>query len=252
VDDVTGDTIFQPALNPAASAEDLVLTQAAYLTGANSDFFQTSVYVTNVDTRPATFTVSLIPNRLTGTPAAPRTYTLQPGQTLARANFLAAEFGLANPSFAGLRIHTDQPARLVVTNNTLVPKFGGSSGYSVQAQPASRAVGLGRTVRAIGLTQTKVATSFRCNFGFVEVAGAPATVRVTAKGGDTGAVLGSRDYALPANTLVQTSSRDLLGEDAAVTNFYLEYSIVSGAGKMFAYATVNDNSSGDGMYVPAE
>ncbi|MGE5276280.1 MAG: S8 family serine peptidase [Acidobacteriota bacterium] len=252
VDDVTGDTIFQPALNPRASADDLILSQAAYLTGANSDFFQTSVYVTNVDTRPATFTVSLIPNRLTGVPAAPRVYTLQPGQTLARSNFLSTEFGLADPSFAGLRIHTDQPARLVVTNNTLVPKFGGSSGYSVQAEPVSRAVGLGRTVRAIGLTQTRVATSFRCNFGFIEVAGAPATVRVTAKSGDTGAVLGSRDYALPANTLVQTSSRDLLGENAAVTNFYLEYSIVSGAGKMFAYATVNDNTSGDGMYVPAE
>lgn len=252
VDDITGDTIFQPALNPPASAEDLILTQAAYLTGANSDFFQTSVYVTNVDTRPATFTVSLVPNRLTGTPAAPRVYTLQPGQTLARTNFLATEFGLANPSFAGLRIHSNQPARLVVTNNTLVPKFGGTSGYSVQAEPASRAVAIGQTVRAIGLTQTKVATSFRCNFGFIEVAGADALVRVTARSGDTGEVLGSRDYPLPPNTLVQTSSRDLVGENAAVTNFYLEYSIVAGAGRMFAYATVNDNSSGDGIYVPAE
>lgn len=252
VDDITGDTIFQPASNPPASAEDQILTQAAYLTGANGDFFQTSVYITNVDSQPLTVTVSLIPNRLTGTPASARVYALAPGQTLAKPNFLATEFGLANPSFAGLRIHTDRPGRLVVTNNTLVPKFGGTSGYSVQAQPVSRAVAIGRTVRAIGLTQTKVATSFRCNFGFVEVAGAEALVRVTAKSGDTGAVLGSKDYDLPPNTLVQTSSRDLLGEDAAVSNFYLEYSIVAGAGRMFAYATVNDNTSGDGSYVPAE
>jgi hypothetical protein len=153
---------------------------------------------------------------------------------------------------AGLRIHPDRPARLVVTNNTFVPKFSGTTGYSVQAVPASRAVAIGQTVRAIGLTQTQLATSFRCNFGFIEVAGSNAVVRLTARRGDTGDVLASKDYFLAANTLVNASSRDLLGADAALTNFYLEYAIVSGAGKMLAYATVNDNTSGDAMYLPAE
>jgi subtilisin family serine protease len=252
VDDLTGDSIFQPALNPSSSPGDLILTQSAHLSGARNDFFQTNVYLTNTDSQPVTVTVSLIPNVLTGAPASTRVYTLAPGQTLEKLDILVSEFGLADPSVAGLRIHPDRPARLVVTNNTFVPKFSGTTGYSVQAVPASRAVAIGQTVRAIGLTQTQLATSFRCNFGFIEVAGSNAVVRLTARRGDTGDVLASKDYFLAANTLVNASSRDLLGADAALTNFYLEYAIVSGAGKMLAYATVNDNTSGDAMYLPAE
>jgi subtilisin family serine protease len=252
VDEVTGDSIFQPALNPSSSAQDLILTQSAHLSGARGDFFKTDVYVTNADSQPVTITVSLIPNVLTGAPASTRVYKLAAGQTLQQPDVLVSEFGLADPSVAGLRIHPDGPARLVVTNNTLVPKFGGTSGFSVQAVPASRAVALGQTVRTIGLTQTQLATSFRCNFGFAEVAGSDAIVRLTARRGDTGEVIAAKDYFLAAGSLVNASTRDLLGNDAAITNFYLEYVIVSGAGKMLAYATVNDNTSGDAVYLAAE
>ncbi len=85
------------------------------------------------------------------------------------------------------------------------------------------------------------------------MAGAAATVRVTARSGNDGSVIGTRDYPLSANTLVQTSSTDLLGgTDASVSNLYLQYQVVSGGGRVMAYATVNDNTSGDGIYVPAE
>jgi hypothetical protein len=108
-------------------------------------------------------------------------------------------------------------------------------------------------VTAIGLSQSPLATGFRCNFGFIEVGGAEAIVRVTARSGQTGEVLGASDFVLPANTLVQTNSSMLLGgAGAAVDNFYLQYSVVSGSGKIFAYATVNDNTSGDAIYVQAE
>jgi hypothetical protein len=240
-------------MNPAPTAEDVILTQSAHLSGARGDFFTTNVYVTNVDTEPVTLTVSLIPNRLTGTPNPPRTWTIAPGETITKLDVLVSEFGLQDPSVAGLRLRPDHAARLVVTNNTLVPKFGGSSGYSVQGAPVSTAVGQGKTLTAIGLSASPLATSFRCNFGFIEVAGADAVVRVTAYNGDNGAEIGSRDYPLPPNTLVQTSSTDLLGgTDASVSNFYLTYRVVSGGGRVMAYATVNDNTSGDGNYVPAE
>jgi subtilisin-like proprotein convertase family protein len=253
VDDFTGDTIFQPALNPAPSAEDLILTQSAHVSGARGDFFTTNVYLSNLDTQPVAVTVSLIPQVLTGTPASPRVFNLGPGETLAKTDILVSEFGLADPSVAGLRIRPDRPARLVVTNNTFVPKFGGTSGYSVQALPASRAAGAGKTVTAIGLSQSPLATGFRCNFGFIEVGGADVVVRVTARSGATGAVLGWSDFPLAANRLAQANSSMLLGgSGAAVDNFYLQYSVVSGSGRIFAYATVNDNTSGDAIYVQAE
>ncbi|HEY7573750.1 MAG TPA: hypothetical protein VIB08_01165, partial [Thermoanaerobaculia bacterium] len=116
-----------------------------------------------------------------------------------------------------------------------------------------RAVGAGKTLTAIGLSQSPLATGFRCNFGFIEVGGADVVVRVTARSGATGEVLGSSDFPLAANSLAQANSSMLLGgAGAAFDNFYLQYSVVSGSGRIFAYATVNDNTSGDAIYVQAE
>ena len=253
VDDFTGDSILQPAQNPAPSAEDQILSQSSHLSGAHNDFFTTNVFLTNFDTQPVNVTVSLIPNVLTGTPAAPRVYTLAPGQTLEKDDILVSEFGLTDPSVAALRIHPDHPARLIITNNTSVPKFGGTAGYSVQAVPASSAVGAGTVKTAIGLSQSAAAVGFRCNLGFAEVAGASAVVRVTAISGDTGQPIGSHDYPVAANTLVIAHSTDLLGGDTATaSNFYLQFQVVSGAGRVVSFATVNDNTSGDAIYVPAE
>ncbi|HYB54086.1 MAG TPA: proprotein convertase P-domain-containing protein, partial [Thermoanaerobaculia bacterium] len=251
VDDTSGDSIFQQALNPAASAEDLILIQAAHLTGANSDFFKTDVFYTNVDANPANITVTLIPNKLTGPAPSPQVYDLAPGQTLAQTDVLASAFGLSDPSFAGMRIHPDGAARLVVTNNTYVAKFGGTAGYSVQAVPVSAAVGLGKTVRSIGLYQTQAAAGFRCNFGFLEVGGAAGVIQVTAKSGADGSVIATKFYNVPANTLVQTTSRDLVG-DGATDNFYLEFTVVSGGSLVLDFATVNDNTSGDAIVIAGE
>ena len=252
VDDVTGDSIYQPASNPPSSAEDILLAQAAHVTGANSQFFKTNLYVTNLDTQAVTITVSLLPLILTGTPSPARVYTLQPGQTLERIDVLATEFGLGDPSAAGLRIHPNRAARLVVSNNTLVQKFGGTTGFSISGVPASQSVGPGHTVTAIQLDHTTSTSGSRCNFGFAEVGGADVVVRVTAKDGATGSVLGSKDYGVQANTLVQTSAAELLGAGISAENFYLQYAVVSGSGRIFAYAVVADNSSGDAIYVPAE
>ena len=141
VDDVTGDSIFEPAVDRRALAGDLILTQAAHVIGANNDFFQTNLYLTNVDAQPVNVTVSLIPNVLTGAAASTKVYTMAPGQTLEKLDVLVTEFGLADPSIAGLRIHPDRAARLVVTNSTYVAKFGGTFGYSIPAVPASQAIG---------------------------------------------------------------------------------------------------------------
>jgi hypothetical protein len=252
VDDITGDSIFQPAVNPPLTAEDVVLSQSAHVTGANADFFKTNVYVTNLGAQPVTLTVSLLPLLITGPTPAPRTYTLAPGQTLEKVDVLASEFGLADPSAAGLRIHPSGPARLAVSNNTFVEKFGGTFGFSISALPVSRSAAAGRTVTAIQLDQTTARSGFRCNFGLAEVGGADVSVLVSAKSGETGEVIASKTYFVRANTLFQTSSRDLLGSDLPAANFYVTFSVQGGPGRIVAYATVNDNTSGDAIYIAAE
>src|SRR5262249_10985126 len=199
VDDTTGDGVFEPAERGLSSSNDLIVAQASHASGANGTFFQTNLHITNLGASAATVTVSLISRVLTGTPAAPRVYVIAPGATLEKLDVLASEFGLGDPSAAGLRIHPSGAARLAVSTRTFVEKFGGTFGFSIPGLPAAPAIGAGDGVAAvIQLDQTTAAQGFRSNFGFAEVAGADAVVVATAKSGDTGEILGAREFPVPA------------------------------------------------------
>ena len=252
VDDATGDGSFQAGSTASFSAEDIIVPQTAHVTGANGDFFKTNLDITNLDSQPATVTVSLLPLFTTGVPASPRVYTLAPGQTLEKVDLLASEFGLLDPSAGGLRIRPSGPARLVVTTRTYVEKFGGTFGYSVPGVPASTAIGSGVTATVIQLDQTSSANGYRSNFGFTEVAGAPATVLVTVATGDTAATLGSKSYPVGANSSVQTNVTDILGSGITASNLYIQFSVVSGSGRVLPYAAAVDNRSGDAIFMPAQ
>jgi subtilisin-like proprotein convertase family protein len=252
VDEATGDGSYQSAVDPASSADDVIVAQTSHVTGANSDFFRTDLDITNVDSRPVTVTVSLLPLLLTGTPAAPRVYTIAPGQTLEKLDVLASEFGLSDPSAAGLRIHPSAAARLAVSTRTSVAKFGGTFGFSVPGVPASTAIGGASTATVIQLDQTSSPSGYRSNFGFTEVAGADVVVRATVKSGDTGATLGAKSYPVPANTSFQTNVQDILGTGVTANNIYIVFSIDSGAGRVIPYGATVDNTAGDGILMIAE
>ncbi len=116
----------------------------------------------------------------------------------------------------------------------------------------SPAIGAGDGVAAvIQLDQTTAAQGFRSNFGFAEVAGADALVGVIAKSGDTGEILGARQFPVTAGGSFQTSLDQLVGA-GAFTNVYLEFTVDSGAGRILAYGVSVDNTSGDAIYVPGQ
>jgi hypothetical protein len=252
VDDETGDGVFEAAERALSSGEDLIVAQASHASGANATFFKTNLNVTNVGSATATVTVSLIPRVLSGAPNPPRVYTIPPGATIEKLDVLATEFGLADPSAAGLRIHPSAPARLAVSTRTYVEKFGGTFGFSIPGIPVSKAIGLGDgTAAVIQLDQTSAAQGFRSNFGFAEVGGAEAAVRVTVKSGDTGAVIGTRTWILAAGASLQANVSEVVGS-GVFSNLYLEFTVDAGAGRVLCYGVSVDNTSGDAIYIPAE
>jgi len=254
IDDATGDGLFEPGGNPAPSSEDVIVSQASFAHGNNDTFFKTNLYVTNVGASPVTFTLSLIPRLITGTPAPPAVIVIAPGQTIEKLDVLNTQFGLQDPSASGLRIHPTGPAQLVVSTRTFVEKFGGTFGFFIPGLSASSSgvIGLGTgRVAAIQLDQSSAATGSRSNFGMAEIGGADVLVHVTAKSGDTRAVLGAKSYFVAANTSFQTSVTDILGSGAFATNIYLQFELEGGAGKILAYGVAVDNTSGDAIYVPA-
>ena len=252
VDDITGDAVFQAAADPEPTAEDLVVAQASHAVGANGDFFRTDLHVSNLGSAPVQITLSLIPRVLTGTPSGPRVHTLAPGQTLEAADVLASEFGLGNPSAAGLRIHPNAPARLAVSTRTTVEKFGGTFGFGIPGLRTSVAIGLGDgKATVIQLDSSSSAQKFRSNYGFAEVAGFPATVQVAILSGDTGEKIGNVVYAVPAGESFQAGVADHLPPGGA-SNVYIQFEVLSGAGRILAYGVAVDNTSGDAIYIPAE
>jgi subtilisin-like proprotein convertase family protein len=252
VDKVTGDSVFHAPLMPALTTDDIIVAQAAHVSGANGDFFQTMLDITNLDTKNATVTVSLLPLFIPPGATMARTYIISPGQTLEFPDVLSTEFDLDDPVAAGLRIHPAAAARLAVSSRTSVAKFGGTFGFSIDGVRASSALAPGGTATAILLDHSNAAAGSRTNFGFVEVAGHDVQVLVTAIDGDTGAAIGGNSYLVLANTAFQTSASDVLGAGVAASNFYLQFSIVGGTGKIVAYAAGVDNMSGDVTYIAAQ
>jgi len=248
VDDGTGDGVFVPAEAPAAVWVDRIVPQASHATGGGGDVFRTDLHVSNVGPLPQAVTLSLIPRLTTGGEPGPRTYTVPAGATLALPDVLAKEFGLGDPAAAGIRIHAAPDARLVVGSRTYVERDAGSLGFPIAGQAVDEAIGSGDGAAAsIQLGQGR---DRRTNFGFAEVSGQDATVRVEAHGPD-GALLGARTYAVHGGESVQAPASDLLGKDVAARDLYLRFEVSGGGGRILAYGVAVDNASGDAIYVPA-
>ena len=248
VDDGTGDGVFVPAEQPVASGGDRIVAQASHATGGRGDLFRTDLHVTNTGASAARVTLSLVPRILTGSPAASRRYTVAPGATLELEDVLAKEFGVGDPSAAGIRVHGDPGALLVVSSRTYVERESGTVGFAIAGIPEDGAIGAGDgAAAAIQLGQGRAT---RTNFGFAEVAGADAVVRVEAHAA-SGAVLGAKTYAAHAGGSFQTAASDLLGADVAADDLYLRFEVVGGGGRVLAYGVAIDNASGDAVYLPA-
>jgi hypothetical protein len=248
VDDRTGDGVFVPAEQADGSDGDRVVAQASHATGGGGDLFRTDLHVTNVGTAPAGITLSLLPRVLTGASSGPRAYTVAPGATLELADVLAKEFGVGDPSAAGIRVHGAAGARVVVSSRTYVERESGTVGFAIAGIPVGAAIGAGDgAAAAIQLGQGREA---RTNFGFAEVAGADAIVRVEAHAA-SGALLGEKTYALHAGSSFQTAASDVLGADVPARDLYLRFEVVGGSGRVLAYGVAVDNASGDAVYLPA-
>ncbi len=255
VDKATGDSVFHAPLMPAFTTDDTIVSQSSHVVGLNGNFFQTTLDVTNLDSSVDAFTVSLLPLILPpdfdATKPTMKTYFILPGQTLEFLDVLSTEFDLDAPVAAGLRIHPLGPATLAVSSRTSISQFGGTSGFSIDGVPASSALSFGNTVTSIGLDQTASVNGTRVNFGMTEVAGNDAFVQVTAVDGNTGGMIATNSYFVPAGTSFQASVEDVLGAGVAASNFYLQFTVTSGDGRVVAYAGAIDNGSGDTSYIPA-
>ena len=225
---------------------DVILPSVGAGSGAQDSRWDTAIWVHNPSQRSANVTFDFyLRNQAHSVPTATFLDTIQPGDTRRYTNVMQNMFGLE--AFGAIRVRASQ--RVIVNGRIFSTPEGGtgkdSSGQFFGGVPVEFAIGAGQSSLVLGVFQTAPQgdSEYRYNFGFAEVKGDNATVRVTAVD-DDGTILAERDYTLGANEPRQYSVSSLVsGLDSE--NVTLKIAVVGGGGRVVAFGSGLANSSND-------
>ncbi len=217
--------------------------------GASSSHWNACIWVHNPNGAPVNVTFQLLlRNQPNPSPQAFHD-VIPPGDTRRYDDALATLFGVTATTFGAVRVTSPAGQPVLVNARSYSTPAGGVArdtvGQFYSAIPASFAIAAGQTTQLLGVYQTtpQDASEFRYNYGFVETAGAQATVQVAALD-DTGATLASKSYTLGGYEARQYNVTDLLPQVNAA-NVRLEVSVTSGPGQVVAFGSGIANRSND-------
>ncbi len=239
-------TLSELAAAPTAGTV-LVIPAVAHTLGLAGTFFQTDVRMFNPLDVPLDTELVLVTDE---GPEQRVNATVEPRQILALDDVVLATFGRDSTTGA-LRIHGPAWSGLVVTSRTYSTSDSGTLGQFVAAQPWRNGAGSGTPFYDDGprtLLHLAKSEDFRSNVGFVELLGLDAEIALEMFD-QNGALIGSGTVVLAANSHRQiTDIFDFLGAPAQ-DNARLTVTLTNHA-RVFSYASVVDNRSGDPMFLP--
>ncbi|MGK2857788.1 MAG: hypothetical protein ACSLFQ_11340 [Thermoanaerobaculia bacterium] len=265
VDNVSGDTWALAdwgKVSGAAAGQEQIVPVAGSAPGANNTFFRTDLAVTNAGAAPVS--VNLRYFRREGGAPVEKAMTLAAGHTEVLTDVVGTFLGVSN-TVGFMRLTGPAGSSIVMTSRTYTTAGAeGTFGTAVPTLTSSFALGAGKSRTFGGLPDTNVKTvnlatpgTFRTNFGFVEVDGQPALVRVSAlyanglqlaSGGATASLdiqVGAGEFRLYNGMLkaILGPGRDTTLDDVA--NVQLRFDVLSGSGRIIPFVTTTDNGTGD-------
>ena len=232
------------------TANEYDIAVAGRVTNGQGQTFVTDVRVFNPSyTAAATALLEYFPARIGGAQTAANSITVNiPARGTAVLDDVAGPAHLNLPGTTGaLRVSSATP--LAVTSRVYLDRQPqGTIGQFVPAQPRSGA--LRRGVVPQLSNSTNLSQGFRTNVGFFNPNPADVTVRLELRDA-AGALIAQNTLTLGALSQQQNpigtyfSGADL----ASASNLTLSFDSSAG---IFVYAAVNDNVSGDSIFVPAQ
>lgn len=229
---------------------ELYLPSVAHFTNSTNNMWRTDCWVYNPGTEAANVTIYFL-ERGASNPAALShgPVVVAPGQTMEFVDIILATFNRDGKAGA-LRFVSDR--EVVVTGrvydaNVRVQgqSLTGSAGQFFGGLVATAAIGNGQSTDIIGLAQdAENPQHWRSNFGFVEVTGNEATVKVEQLD-SAGVVQATKTYATQikgygAQQYAITDIANKLG-----TNQRLRVSVTAGTGKILAFGSRIDSYTAD-------
>lgn len=241
VDGKTGDPIYQTAdRRPARTAAAILIPVAARLIGVNNSTWRTDVRVFNAAPVAQTVTIELRTSGATYTTS----FDLGSGATASFDDVIARLFPQLTGNVGGA-LHIAGSGALMATSRTFNLTPSGTYGLYVPARPAERLLVAGETAYLVQLQEND---AYRCNFGMTSFEGNGA-VRVRAFD-EAGATIGVKEYSVAANQNMQVGRVFAdMGVALPLRAAGLEVTVLEG--RLFVYASVNDNRTGDGTFIEA-
>jgi len=247
IDNRTGDPFVVFPTEPSNSRGDawVIPGVAAIDTGQAS--WRTDVRLFNAGEAPVEATLTFYPQ---GSPADSVSAQVEIGGDSVAAidGVLDSLFGIANGGGA-IRVTTSAESTLVVTAQTYNDTGEGTFGQFIPAVRPDQAVGMGE--RSLQILQIEESERFRTNLGLVEVSGQPVMVEISAVVPES-RVIPRVQVSLAANEFRQLNSVMKSLNLPATYNGRLSVRVLSGAGRLTAYASMVDNATQDPTYVPAQ
>ncbi len=226
----------------------LFIPAAAHVTGAEGTNWRTDVEIFNVGGEQASYEIALLEKNQDNSTPATVSFSLNPGMAVRYDDILDEVFEFTGS--AALRITANQ-GEVVSTSRTYNLVTEGTYGQFIGALADSAAIQFGQQGRIIQLTHSQsLDTGFRTNVGFLNTTPSTITVRARMFASD-GTLYGTRNSTLEPYSFTQKDR--IFGQvtDQDVDDGYVVVETTTPEGRLFAYASVVDNRTGDPVYVPA-
>lgn len=172
------------------------------------------------------------------------TVTVAAGESRELSDIILTTFG-ADPAAGSLRFVADQAVLVtgrIYDANVSTNKGFGTAGAFLTGQPARSGIGVDESADLIGLAQDNVG-DWRTNVGLVEVSGFPCTVEARLLDSTGGALGGAVQIPLTALESRQFAITEL-GPFPGL-NVRVRLRVVTGSGRVLAWADRIDNRTGD-------
>lgn len=235
-----------------------VLPIAGKTAGVNNTSWISDVAVQNFGTTPLEVSFvfiasgegnpnNVVPLTLPGTGSA--TATIPAGGSLLIRDAVA---GISNSSTGAIMVGADRPFAL--TSRAYNDRNGVGQGIQPARDFLDNSLGTTNNVMATAyLPGLRNNSAFRSNIGFVAATpngGAPMVVSITVRAAD-GSSLGTTSYTVPSGALQHLQfSVGSFTNNATFDIGAAELRIVSGNGTVVPYASIIDNVTADGVFVP--
>ena len=249
IDNLTGDPLMVfPVLKGGESATRYVIPGVADINNGFASW-RSDIRVFNPGTAAVTATLTYFPQPGNTGASGTKQITIPSGQVMAIDSALQSLFTLTN-SGGSMLVTTPSSSKLVVTARTYNQTSNGTYGQFIPAVTPAGSVGLSDN-RVLQLLQLESSDKMRTNAGFVETNGSPVTIEVSALPPDSKVAVKTQ-ISLAANQFLQLN--DILRSFGlgTVYNARMTIKVLSGTGRVTAYASVIDAQTQDPTYVPAQ